>query len=143
MYTIRYGDIPSSQISDRVIVYNPNYGTPIGPYGSRPVKPDGEKMRRLRDFYEKLEESVLEEGFRNPIFCNSIDEGTFCKYGTSRLWIAKKHRLAIPAVIADYDGRWGDLEELFSEADIRAKYVDQPQICQVEGNWMRIDACRV
>ena len=142
MYDIRYGVIDSEEISDRVIVYNPRYGEPIGPYGSRPVIPPQNKIDRLYPFYENLEKSVLEEGFRNPIFCNSIEQGTFCKYGTSRLWIAKKHGLSIPAVIADFDGRWRDLEKLSGKDDIKAKFADLPQIIEVHDDWMRIDACQ-
>lgn len=142
-YSIRYGIVSCNDISDRVIVYNPQYGQRVGPYGSRPVEPPRHKIERLYPFYEKLEESVLAEGFRNPIFCNSISQGTFCKYGTSRLWIAKKHGLPIPAVIADHEERWGHLEELFNETDVRGKYVDQPQICEIHSDWMRIDACEL
>jgi len=142
MYDICYGIVESNVISDRVIVYNPKYGEPIGPYGSRPVVPSKHKRDRLYPFYENLEKSVLEESFRNPIFCNSIEQGTFCKYGTSRLWVAKKHNLPIPAVIADFDGRWDDLEKLSGEDDIKGKYIDLPQIIEVYDDWMRIDACR-
>jgi len=143
MYEIRYGLVESLLLSDYVIVYNPKYGTPIGPYGSRPVEPPTEKKKRLRDFYESLEASVLMEGFRNPIFCNSIEKGTFCRYGTSRLWIAKKHKLDIPAVIADFDGRWEHLEKLENEEQVLEKFSETPQILEIHDEWMRIDACRV
>ena len=143
MYTIRFGVLPHDSFSDRVIVYNPQFGSvKIGPWGSRPVKPDANKVNRLFPFYENLEESIKKEGIRNPIFCNSIEQGTFCKYGTSRLWIAKKLGLEVPAIIADFDGRWSNLEQLYTIEDIQDKYVDQPTIIEVEENWMRIDQCR-
>lgn len=99
--------------------------------GTRPVKPPVawvSKLEHRNEFYTKLEESILKEGFRNPIFCNSLAEGTFSRVGTSRLWIAKKHRLDVPCIIADYVGRWANLEELKTEQDIRAKFKDQPHI---------------
>ena len=139
---IRFGVLPSGSISDLVIVKNPEYGKPVGKWGSRPVKPEMSWYRKLEQenqFYTRLEQSILEDGFRNPIFCNSIPEGTFCRYGTSRLWFAKKHKLDIPCVIADYTQSWEDLEELKTEDDIRAKFLDQPEII-----WepeFRIDSC--
>jgi hypothetical protein len=139
---IRYGVVPSGAISDSVIVKNPMYGTPIGKWGSRPVKPPMNWYRKLEQenqFYTKLEASILEQGFRNPIFCNAIQEGTFSRYGTSRLWIAKKHNLDIPCVIADYTGEWEHLELLTTEDQIREKFKEQPEIF-----WepeFRIDSC--
>lgn len=144
IYKIRYGVIPSTDISDRVIVINPSYGVGIGPYGSRPVRPDGNWYRRMEDesgFYTKLEASILEEGFRNPIFCLSIPEGTFCKYGTSRLWIGQKHKLDIPVIIADYVNRWEDLAEIRTEKTLRSKFMDQPGILEITDETLRIDAC--
>ena len=99
--------------------------------GTRPVKPPQSwvgKLEHKNQFYTKLEESILKEGFRNPIFCNSIEQGTFSRVGTSRLWIAKKHKLDVPCIIADYVDRWTDLEELKTEQDIRGKFQDQPHI---------------
>ena len=140
-YKIKFGLIKPTEISDKVIVKNPNYGTRIGEWGSREVTPNQDKQYLLKDFYQKLEESILREGFRNPIFCNSLEEGTFCRYGTSRLWIAKRHNLEIPAIIADYKDRWNTLEELFSEEEIRSKFNDQPKIIEITEQEMRIDAC--
>ena len=140
-YTIRYGVVPSSLISDRVLVANPAYGDPIGKWGSRPVTPGGHKLRLLGDFYSKLEESILREGFRNPIFCNCYEEGTFSRYGTSRLWLAKKHNLDIPCVIADHVGTWVELEELNKKTEIEAKFKDIPEIIHLGWKDMRIDGC--
>jgi len=126
---IRFGVIEPRLISDWVLVTNKHYGHGIGGFGSRPVKPPMDWIRKQEDrhqFYSKLEESILKEGIRNPIFCNSISEGTFSRVGTSRLWIAKKHKIHVPVIIADYVDRWTDLEELKTEQDIRAKFQDQP-----------------
>ena len=143
-YRIRFGILPSSVFSGDVLVSNPQYGRKIGEFGSRPVKPPQDKIVRLNDengFYRKLEESILREGFRNPIFCNAKYGETFCRYGTSRLWVAQKNNLEIPAIIADYEDRWTDLEELFTEDDIRNKYTDQPGLVEIQLDSMRIDSC--
>ena len=91
-----------------------------------------EQLASRFKFYTKLEESILKEGFRNPIFCNSIREGTFSRVGTSRLWIARKHELEIPCIIADYVDRWEDLELLETEEDIRSKFQEQPHIVDLD-----------
>ena len=132
-YVIRYGVLPSSSISNDVLVKNPNYGKNIGGFGSRPVKPLKflyDKLERECKFYTKLEESILKEGIRNPLFCNAIQEGTFCRVGTSRLWIAKKHNLDVKVIIVDYVGKYEDtdMEILITEDDVREKFQDQPDV---------------
>ena len=130
-YTIRYGILPSGSISTNVLVKNPDYGTRIGKWGSRPVKPLKylhDKMEQETGFYSKLEKSILEEGIRNPLFCNEIEEGLFCRVGTSRLWIAQKHNLDVPVIIVDYVGKWTELELLVTENDIRDKFQEQPDV---------------
>jgi hypothetical protein len=132
---IRFGVLNPSEISDVVLVQNPAYGNNIAGYGSRPVKPPVcwiKKLEHRNQFYTKLEQSILEEGFRNPIFCNAIEEGTFSRVGTSRLWLAKKHKLDVPCIIADYVGAWDHLEELKNEEEIRAKFQDQPHLIDLE-----------
>lgn len=132
---IRFGVLNPSEISDSVLVQNPAYGKPIGGFGSRPVEPDASWRRKLEGkngFYTRLEKSILDEGIRNPIFCSSIVEGTFSRVGTSRLWIAKRHGIHVPCVIADYVDRWTDLEELKTEEEIRAKFQDQPHLVDLE-----------
>lgn len=137
IYSIKYGTVDPGSISDRAIVRNPNYGKPLGPWSTRPVKPDKDKFKGLKDFYEKLEQSVKQEGFRNPIFCHAFLQNTYCEYGTSRLWIAKRNTFLIPVVIADYDGRWG-LPTLNS---VRSVFTDQPEELVIGENDMRISGC--
>ena len=144
-YKIRYGILDSSQLSDRVLVVgNPHYGTPVGGHGSRPVAPDSTlywKLERQNNFFTQLEASILSEGIKNPIFCQSIKEGTFCRYGSTRLWVAQKKGLKVPCIIADYVDRWGDLTELKTEKSILAKYHDKPSTVVVTPTDMRIEGC--
>ncbi|TFG49541.1 MAG: methyltransferase domain-containing protein, partial [Candidatus Brocadiia bacterium] len=143
-YRIFYGILNHRDIDDIALVDNKDYGVRVGKYGSRPVEPDTSSRQKLEQkygFYSKLEASIEEEGIRNPIFCQSIDEGTFGKYGLSRLWIAKRKGIDIPCIIADYVGRWGHLEELFTKDDILDKYIDKPTIIDLEETFMKIAGC--
>ena len=143
-YRIYYGILDYSDIADVALVDNKDYGQRVGKYGSRPVGPDitsRQKLEQKYGFYSKLEASIEEEGIRNPIFCQSIEEGTFGKYGLSRLWIAKQKRIPIPCIIADYVDRWLELEELFTKDDIRDKYIDKPTIIDLEETYMKIAGC--
>jgi hypothetical protein len=143
-YRIFYGVLTHRDIESIALVDNPAYGRAIGKYGSRPIEPDitsRQKLEQKYGFYSKLGTSIDEEGIRNPIFCQSIEEGTFGKYGLSRLWIAKRKRIDIPCIVADYVDRWSHLEELFTADDIRGKYIDQPTIIDLENTFMKIAGC--
>jgi hypothetical protein len=144
-YTIRYGVMNPKDFEQRVLVWkNPAYGNPVGEHGTRALRPCAAHMRELEaktGFYSKLETSLKEEGVRNPIFALSLPEGTFCRYGTSRLWIARKLGIKLPAIIADFDGRWDKLEELFTEEDVLSRYKDAPGLVEITPDSMRIDGC--
>lgn len=147
-YTIRYGKVDAHQLSDWCIVWqHPGYSRPPAPqpnegeHGAKSVKPPHPFYLKKKAFYTKLEESVKAQGVKNPIFALSYPDGTFCRYGTSRLWVAKKHHLSLPVIIADYCGNWDQLEELADEEAIRAKYTDQPALLELHKEWMRIDGC--
>ena len=144
-YKIRFGVIATGDISDRILVSNPLYGEPIGNYGSCPVTPEAAWYKKLEDkcsYYSRLEASIKEEGYRNPIFCNSIEEGTFGRYGTCRLWIAKKNSLPIPAIICDQVGRWDHLEELKTKKEVNAKFKDPPRTLIMTKDEFRFDNCK-
>ena len=149
MYKIRFGYVEATELSTFAIVYNQNYSRYKTSFLDRivclrPVKPGGGlymKKNQEGNFYTKLENSILKEGIRNPIFVQAVNTGSFCRYGTSRLWIGQKHKLKIPAVIADYGNYWSDLEELFNVEQIREKYLDQPEIVTIDQQMMRIDKC--
>lgn len=126
------------------LVMNPLYGDPIGKFGSRSIRPPAchyNKVEAETGFYTKLEASMKKEGIRNPIFCQSIEEGTFCRYGTSRLLIAKKLSMPIPTIVADYVGRWDNLEELHGEEEVLSKFTDNPELLEINAESMRFDRC--
>jgi hypothetical protein len=114
----RYGKIVPSDISSSV--WAPNREL-------RPLKPCTAAYNKLQQrtrFYTKLEESMLKEGVRNPIFANAFGGQTHVRYGTSRLWIASKHgdKIELPIIIADYDDQWTHFEELETHNDIQDKF---------------------
>ena len=112
--------------------------------GYRDVRPPHswvDKLNSKNGFYSKLEASILAEGFRNPVFAISDGASTRVRYGTSRLWMAKKHKLDIPVIIADYVHRWDDLEELLTEEDVLSKFKDPPALLEIGDYEMRIDQC--
>lgn len=147
MYTLRYGYINPKYIEDTVLILNPNYGNPIGKYGSRPLEPPIEHRQKLENqngFYTKLEKSIQKEGIRNPILCTSLETGTYARYGTTRLLFAKKLGLAeIPCLIVDWADRWVYLEEI-SQGDInriKALFKDPPEIIEFQHDEFIIDKC--
>lgn len=164
LYTLRYG------ILDSNIIFNE-----CGPYSggkegwdeeaikSREVKALKmiEILNNDRGFYIKLEESILKDGFRNPIIVNAgwcpkiRDRGkngrlplkmqndnskilTCNSNGGSRLWVAQKNNLAIPCIIADYVDRFSDLLMLETKEDILKHYNDKPRKVMILKDQFRV-----
>ena len=133
-YRIKFAVIKAEDIDDLVVIGNDHFGTvkvPAGAtiYGTRPVVPPNDRvayMTQRNDFYLRLEESMLDEGIRNPIFCVATSKGIYGAYGTTRLWIAKKHNLPLPCIVADYNDALPDAEELFTKGEITDKFKDPP-----------------
>lgn len=84
-----------------------------------------EEILRKKKFYDNLESSILNEGFRNPIMINAgycppicyrklpqemaKNPDTIlvcCKWGGSRLWVAQKHGLEVPCLVSDFVDRF-------------------------------------
>lgn len=105
-------------------------------------------LDQLCGHYQKLQQSILQEGFRNPVTvtcglprkrtlehlppemrsqdpaCLLILETTT---GGSRLHVAQKHNMMIPAIVTDWCGRFCREPEIRNEADARMCYLDQPK----------------
>jgi len=111
-------------------------------------------MNKKSGFYTKLEESILKDGFRNPIsvrcgWCSNHksvslpiemqEDSTkilICdNHGGSRLWVAQKHNLKIPCIIADFVGRFSN--ELLIEktpAAVLKFFKDKPQRIRIKSH---------
>lgn len=89
-------------------------------------------------FYNKLEKSILKEGFRNPILVDyakpnskyKINTNNYCymcvSNGGSRLYFAKKYNMDIPCIINDFSLMLDGIE-LNNENDIKKYYTDIPK----------------
>lgn len=105
-------------------------------------------MNQLCGHYQKLEASVLKEGFRNPIIitCGLPKKRRIenlppemrslpprdlllCEMtmGGSRLHVAQKHNMKIPCIINDWTGRFSKSPEIFKPVEAYQFYRDPPQ----------------
>ncbi len=112
------------------------------------------KLNEDNGFYERLEASILKEGFRNPILVvagwhpsnydprfparmakkgivstpEDHSNEIYClTNGGSRLWIAAKHGIPIPCIVADYVGRFKDSPLINSVHEALNRYRDRPK----------------
>ncbi len=98
--------------------------------------------------YKKLEDSILKDGFRNPIIitCGRPKKRVMenlppemrdlpprdlllleTTMGGSRLHVAQKHNLKIPCIVNDWCGRFLREPEIMRAEDARQLYKDPPQ----------------
>lgn len=98
--------------------------------------------------YRQLEDSILREGFRNPITvtCGPPRKRSWEQLppemrelppeqlliletttGGSRLHVAQKHDMEIPCIVSDWCGRFDNEPEIRDEAEARMCYLDQPR----------------
>lgn len=144
---LRYGDVPLSEVGPK---YLPSgTGKSLSGYNERAFScGPGAKgwtftyLERGQKFFTRLKESVAQHGFRNPVLLLALEEGNFLRYGGSRLWAATELALpSIPAIVADWVGRFDHLELLETEADVRAKFLDQPETVQLVPEDLQILHC--
>ena len=129
-YTPRYVEkLPLADITKQ-IVRNPKYGgEDSGIYGwpvrdiiYRGIKPL---------FMEALCESILEEGYRNPIICYATDTGTYLSFGGSRIHCGRKVGMEwIPAIVNDYAERFTDCPEV-TEENYAQFFTDIPRYFEI------------
>lgn len=103
---------------------------------------------KVRGFYQKLERSILCEGFRNPVLITAGEplryrhlikqfenllgsnkrEWLIAEYlaGGSRIYIAQKHNLNIPCIVKDQVGRFSDCPLIRTERQMLSYFKDRP-----------------
>ncbi len=106
-----------------------------------------DRQNKIDGFYEKLESSILKEGFRNPILvsagrCMPSVIGRMPKeiredpskilvldvHGGSRLWAAQKHNLiTVPCIITDFVDMFPECPVLETIDQILEYYQDPPR----------------
>jgi len=105
-------------------------------------------LDKICGHYKRLEQSILAEGFRNPIVItcgaprkrswdnvppemHNIDPQKMLfletTVGGSRLWIAQKYNMNIPCLVNDWTGRFIHFPDLKSLDDIKKLYRDKPK----------------
>jgi len=96
-------------------------------------------MSQENGFYTKLEQSILKDGFRNPIVATYYMKKMICNYGGSRLWLAQAHNLKIPCIVADYDNAFPDaiVVEPFID-NLRVYFKDQPYRIAINKQGVRV-----
>lgn len=118
--------------------------------------------RNKRDkFFERLESSILKDGFRNPLIIQAgnmppsvwrnmppyltnqgIENVLICmNWGGSRLWIAQKHNLKVPCVVLDFVDRFKDAIWLRTANEIKSVFTDKPTaiILKKDRLWLDMD----
>ncbi len=109
-FILRYGKVPSD------IIYNK-----IAPWPERI-----DELNKKNEFFIKLEKSILKEGFRNPVLLSARKNDIQTLYGGSRVMIAQQHKLDVPALIADYDNLFPELDMIASVDEIYDLFKDKP-----------------
>lgn len=99
------------------------------------------KWEQRNQFYTKLEASIVEEGFRNPINVWMIGKRPACFYGGSRLWVAQKLNLPIPCIISDTDNYFPDAKILKDILEVGTYFKDQPHTIRYEIRGLFITGC--
>lgn len=124
-YKIKYAIIPSDMIKNNIC----------------PTSERIEIMEKEQQFFSKLEKSILENGFRNPIVINARKNNITNRYGGSRLMFAQKYNLNIPCIIADFDNIFPEAKEI-SVNEIRNYFKDQPHKIYTKPNGLNISGCK-
>lgn len=94
--------------------------------GKRPLGPDTNRQKAYASYFADFETDIRRNGYRNPALLWSLKDGTYCLYGNTRAWLAKKCGFHLPAIICDWEGRWSSLEELETVDQALSKFTDEP-----------------
>lgn len=124
-FDVRYEHIDVHRVRGRLI-RNPGYGGPsVGLNGWRWRESISNHTKP--GFQAALEESVRQEGVRNPILVWCLPEGIFLTFGGSRLRACRAvGRNWIPALINDYTGEFSDSREV-TQDNWRGFFKDPPR----------------
>ena len=113
-----------------------------------------EGLNKICGHYDKLEKSVLKEGFRNPLII-TCGEPKRCKIfnlppeitrlpkerwlllegvtGGSRLWVAQKYNIIVPCIINDFTGKYNTGTLMTDVNQLVSRYfVDAPKSFKID-----------
>lgn len=127
MYTVKFDPEVDSSLIRNIIVASPP------------------RFKSLGDWLPRLEESILKEGYRNPVVLTAKKQengGITPRYGGSRIYVAQQHGLAIPAIIADFDNIFPNAEVIGHDVKkIRSLFMDQPKHIFFKAIGINISGC--
>jgi hypothetical protein len=125
-YKIKYDPGVNPAYVTHRLIRNPNYGgrpcdvpgTCIIPVLEREIKPK---------FFQALEENVARDGFRNPILLYCTGQGLLLSFGGSRLRVARRLGIPVPAIIVDYTRKL-PLPDDVTEENYHIFFTDIPEL---------------
>lgn len=124
-FEVRYATVRLDDIRGRLI-RNPHYGGPSVGLNGWTWRPQISKHGK-EGFQAALEESIREEGIRNPILVWSLPEGIFLTFGGSRVRAALSVGIeTCQAIINDYTGLFRD-GELVTPENVESFFTDMPR----------------
>lgn len=114
--------------------------------------------------FQKIEKSVLEEGFRNPILV-TIGQGSWIygltpeklhedwredpdnllmcdKHGGNRLAVAQRNKLKIPCIVSDFVNRFPDHPRIESMDELRSLFKDRPRKIKLWRNGVHLEGLK-
>lgn len=124
-YEIKYAVVPSCLIENEIC----------------PSEGRQNSLEEENQFFSRLEESILKEGFRNPIVINATKDKITNRYGGSRLLFAQKHNLDIPCIIADFDNVFPDAKKI-AAGDMVDYFTDPPMYLYLQKNGINASGCK-
>lgn len=105
-----------------------------------------------KERYDKIEASILKEGFHNPVLvitgltaCTNVKLTTLSQeildnpkdviicpgHGGSRLYFAQKHNLPVPCIISDFENRFPEEKTVESFQELNGYFKTKLRKCQL------------
>jgi hypothetical protein len=124
-YEVKYAHVRVGDIDGRLI-RNPNYGGPSLSLHGWTYREEVSKHGK-EGFQAALEESIRNEGLRNPILVWSLPEGLFLTFGGSRVRAALSCGYdTAPAIINDYTGNYAAGDTVTPD-NVESFFTDPPR----------------
>lgn len=155
-YRLHYVKLPAREIFGMVGRCGGGYNTiwtdwsDEGRYKRKLIMREFEQgLDKITGHYRKLEESILQEGLRNPVIitCGLPRRRTMeclppemrglppdqlllleSTMGGSRLHVCQKHHMDIACLVNDWTGRFAAYPEITSLKEAEAYFIDQPKL---------------
>lgn len=104
------------------------------------IHPSDQELADRHEWFARLELSILRTGFRNPVVLTAKDGVLTPRYGGSRIMIAQKYGLVVPAIVADFSNMFPDAPEI-SYWDIWTYYKDPPKNIILKPHGINMSGC--